>query len=90
MGFCVQHTNPIGNGLATEAIVEAAGPECIVPGQITPIKLLGVKVIIFRRHHSQKDSCVVIGFIFYCMICANLTNQQVGLLNYFSYMIEHD
>ncbi|KAH0971487.1 hypothetical protein GBA52_023643 [Prunus armeniaca] len=27
-----------------EAIVEAAGPECIVPGQVTPIKLLGVKV----------------------------------------------
>lgn len=26
------------------AIVEAAGPECIVPGQITPIRLLGVKV----------------------------------------------
>ncbi|KAB1223601.1 hypothetical protein CJ030_MR2G024108 [Morella rubra] len=39
----MKHTNPIGNGLATEAIVEAAGPECIVPGQITPIKLLGVK-----------------------------------------------
>ncbi|GAV81129.1 hypothetical protein CFOL_v3_24588 [Cephalotus follicularis] len=40
----MKHPNPIGNGLATEAIVEAAGPECIVPGQITPIKLLGVKL----------------------------------------------
>ncbi|XP_021893330.1 uncharacterized protein LOC110811216 [Carica papaya] len=36
--------DPIGSGLATEAIVEAAGPECIVPGQITPVQLLGVKV----------------------------------------------
>ncbi|XP_065625140.1 uncharacterized protein LOC112022919 [Quercus suber] len=40
----MKHSNPIGNGLAMEAIVEAAGPECIVPGQITPIKLLGLKV----------------------------------------------
>ena len=32
-----------------EAIVEAAGPECIVPGQITPIKLLGLKVLIFHQ-----------------------------------------
>lgn len=27
-----------------DAIVEAAGPDCIVPGQVTPIKLLGLKV----------------------------------------------
>lgn len=27
-----------------EAIVEAAGPDCMVPGQIAPIKLLGLKV----------------------------------------------
>ncbi|KAF7818670.1 transcription factor MYB59-like [Senna tora] len=40
----MKHPNPIGSGLAEEAIVEAAGPDCIVPGQITPIKLLGVKV----------------------------------------------
>ena len=45
----LQHSNPIGNGLAMEAIVEAAGPECIVPGQITPIKLLGLKVLIFHQ-----------------------------------------
>ncbi|XP_022748162.1 uncharacterized protein LOC111297817 [Durio zibethinus] len=38
------HEDPIGSGLATGAIVEAAGPECIVPGQITPIRLLGLKV----------------------------------------------
>ncbi|KAK6231677.1 hypothetical protein SCA6_001750 [Theobroma cacao] len=40
----MKHPDPIGSGLATEAIVEAAGPECIVPGQITPVRLLGVKV----------------------------------------------
>ncbi|XP_054780274.1 uncharacterized protein LOC129297703 [Prosopis cineraria] len=40
----MKHPNPIGSGLAEEAIVEAAGPDCIVPGQITPLKLLGVKV----------------------------------------------
>lgn len=52
--FFVQHPNPIGSGLAMEAIVEAAGPECIVPGQITPIKLLGVKVLLFH----QKDGLI--------------------------------
>ncbi|KAK4281521.1 hypothetical protein QN277_013002 [Acacia crassicarpa] len=40
----MKHPNPIGSGLADEAIVESAGPECIVPGQATPLKLLGVKV----------------------------------------------
>ncbi|XVF55540.1 hypothetical protein PTKIN_Ptkin06aG0044000 [Pterospermum kingtungense] len=40
----MKHPDPIGSGLGTEAIVEAAGPECIVPGQITPIRLLGLKV----------------------------------------------
>ncbi|XP_058738101.1 uncharacterized protein LOC131610225 [Vicia villosa] len=40
----MRHPDPIGNGLGDEAVVEAAGPECIVPGQITPIKLLGLKV----------------------------------------------
>ncbi|KAK9723929.1 hypothetical protein RND81_05G035100 [Saponaria officinalis] len=36
--------NPVGNGLAVDAVLEAAGPECIVPGQATPVKLLGLKV----------------------------------------------
>ncbi|XWS55886.1 hypothetical protein CRYUN_Cryun09bG0038600 [Craigia yunnanensis] len=40
----MKHPDPIGSGLATEAILEAAGPECIFPGQITPIRLLGLKV----------------------------------------------
>ncbi|KAJ0714438.1 hypothetical protein HanPI659440_Chr13g0489501 [Helianthus annuus] len=40
----IKHPDPIGYGLGTEAIVEAAGPECVVPGQITPVKLLGLKV----------------------------------------------
>ncbi|PPD81649.1 hypothetical protein GOBAR_DD21408 [Gossypium barbadense] len=39
----MKHPDPIGSGLATEAIVEAAGPECIVPGQVTPVRLLGLK-----------------------------------------------
>ncbi|KAE8719008.1 transcription factor MYB48-like isoform X1 [Hibiscus syriacus] len=39
----MKHPDPIGSGL-TEAIVEAAGPECIVTGQIMPIRLLGLKV----------------------------------------------
>ncbi|GMH09856.1 hypothetical protein Nepgr_011697 [Nepenthes gracilis] len=40
----MKHPNPIGNGLAVDAVVEAAGPDCVVPGQIAPIKLLGLKV----------------------------------------------
>ncbi|KAK2364200.1 hypothetical protein P8452_67227 [Trifolium repens] len=40
----MRHPDPIGNGLGDEAIVEAAGPECIIPGQMTPIKVLGLKV----------------------------------------------
>ncbi|GAU20338.1 hypothetical protein TSUD_338190 [Trifolium subterraneum] len=42
--FTMRNSDPIGNGLGDEAIVEAAGPECIIPGQMTPIKLLGLKV----------------------------------------------
>ncbi|XP_022767272.1 uncharacterized protein LOC111311809 isoform X2 [Durio zibethinus] len=33
----MKHPDPVGSGLAIEAIVESAGPECIVPGQITPV-----------------------------------------------------
>ncbi|KAF6140270.1 hypothetical protein GIB67_000318 [Kingdonia uniflora] len=40
----IKHPDPIGGGFASEAKVEAAGPDCIVPGQVTPIKLLGLKV----------------------------------------------
>ncbi|XAR69660.1 hypothetical protein NMG60_11001348 [Bertholletia excelsa] len=40
----MKHPNPIGSGLANEAIVEAAGPDCIVPGQVAPVKLLGLKI----------------------------------------------
>ncbi|XP_059667578.1 uncharacterized protein LOC132312996 isoform X2 [Cornus florida] len=40
----MRHPNPIENGFGSEAIVEAAGPDCIVPGQTPPIKLLGLKV----------------------------------------------
>ncbi|KAL1545812.1 hypothetical protein AAHA92_22493 [Salvia divinorum] len=40
----MKHDDPIGSGLGKEAVVEAAGPHCIVPGQTVPIKLLGLKV----------------------------------------------
>ncbi|XP_047328263.1 uncharacterized protein LOC124931755 [Impatiens glandulifera] len=40
----MKDSNPIGSGLGHEAIVEGAGPECIVPGQMKPIKVLGLKV----------------------------------------------
>ncbi|XP_010267231.1 PREDICTED: uncharacterized protein LOC104604547 isoform X2 [Nelumbo nucifera] len=40
----MKHPDPIGGGFALEAKMEAAGPECIVPGQITPIRLLSLKV----------------------------------------------
>lgn len=39
-----QHPDPIGEGLAMEAVAEAAGPECIVPGQQAPLRLMGLKV----------------------------------------------
>ncbi|KAL5226744.1 hypothetical protein ABZP36_015009 [Zizania latifolia] len=40
----MKHPDPIGEGLAMEAVAEAAGPECIVPGQQAPLRLLGLKV----------------------------------------------
>ncbi|KAK3165611.1 hypothetical protein QOZ80_1AG0035450 [Eleusine coracana subsp. coracana] len=40
----MKHPDPIGEGLAMEAVVEAAGPECIVPGQQAPLRLMGLKV----------------------------------------------
>lgn len=40
----LKQENPIGNGFVTDVVVESAGPDCIVPGQITPLKLLGLKV----------------------------------------------
>ena len=40
----LQHPDPIGKGLACESFVELEGPDCIIPGQIRPIKLLGLQV----------------------------------------------
>ncbi|KAF3785148.1 hypothetical protein EJ110_NYTH28723 [Nymphaea thermarum] len=40
----MKHSNPVGNGFASEAQLESAGPECIVPGQVKPVRLLGLKV----------------------------------------------
>ncbi|GAA0186389.1 hypothetical protein LIER_33677 [Lithospermum erythrorhizon] len=42
--YVMKHPDPIGSGLGDEAIVEAAGPECIIPGQPIPVKLLGLKI----------------------------------------------
>jgi len=42
-----QHPDPIGSGLGDEAIVEAAGPDCLVPGQKMPLQLLGLQVLFF-------------------------------------------
>ncbi|MED6138893.1 hypothetical protein PIB30_078820 [Stylosanthes scabra] len=42
--FVMKQPDPIGDGFGKQAIVEAAGPDCIVPGQVMPLKLLGVKV----------------------------------------------
>lgn len=57
-----QEADPIGSGLGKEAVVEAAGPECIVPGQVTPIKLLGLKVplcllLLLNVHFSAFPFC---------------------------------
>ncbi|CAJ1891808.1 unnamed protein product [Sphenostylis stenocarpa] len=40
----MRHPDPIGSGLGDEAIVEAAGPDCLVPGQKMPLQLLGLQV----------------------------------------------
>lgn len=52
--WVLQHPDPIGYGLGTEAIVEAAGPECVVPGQVTPVKLLGLKVCFYTFKSSLR------------------------------------
>ena len=44
LSLFLQHPDPIGSGLAMDAILESAGPDCIVPGQTAPVKLLGLKV----------------------------------------------
>ena len=46
--IALQHPNPVGGGLAMEAVLESAGPECVVPGQVAPLRLLGVKVPLLR------------------------------------------
>jgi hypothetical protein len=43
-----QHPDPIEEGLAIEVVTEAAGLECIVPEQQTPLRLMGLKV---RMNH---------------------------------------
>ncbi|KAK3226618.1 hypothetical protein Dsin_006480 [Dipteronia sinensis] len=55
----IKHPNPIGDGLAMEAIVEAAGPDCIVPGLVKPIRLLGLKVSPFYSITSFLSALIV-------------------------------
>ncbi|KAG6545679.1 hypothetical protein Mapa_012864 [Marchantia paleacea] len=40
----LKHPDPIGHGLASEAFVEPAGPDCIIPGLTRPVRVLGVQV----------------------------------------------
>ncbi|KAL2610051.1 hypothetical protein R1flu_028624 [Riccia fluitans] len=40
----IKHPDPIGYGLASEAFVEPAGPDCIIPGLTRPVRVLGVQV----------------------------------------------
>ncbi|KAH7331948.1 hypothetical protein KP509_20G059800 [Ceratopteris richardii] len=40
----MKHPDPIGKGLASDVVLEAAGPDCIVPGRQKPIRILGLKV----------------------------------------------
>lgn len=60
-----QHPDPIGSGLGDEAIVEAAGPDCLVPGQKMPLQLLGLQVLFF---------------LFFCLIDGFLPDFQSLLL----------
>ncbi|KAG0504913.1 hypothetical protein M758_N004800 [Ceratodon purpureus] len=40
----MKHPDPIGYGLACEAFVEPAGPDCIIPGLQKPVRVLGLQV----------------------------------------------
>ncbi|KAJ6852244.1 uncharacterized protein M6B38_254725 [Iris pallida] len=40
----MKRPDPVGEGFAVEAKIESAGPDCIVPGQVAPLRLLGLKV----------------------------------------------
>ncbi|XP_052728693.1 uncharacterized protein LOC108322453 isoform X3 [Vigna angularis] len=56
----MRHPDPIGSGLGDEAIVEAAGPDCLVPGQKMPLQLLGLQNVLeqascFFWEDNEKD-----------------------------------
>eukprot|EP00246_Nothoceros_aenigmaticus_P015521 TRINITY_DN6503_c0_g1_i1.p2 TRINITY_DN6503_c0_g1~~TRINITY_DN6503_c0_g1_i1.p2 ORF type:complete len:139 (+),score=18.03 TRINITY_DN6503_c0_g1_i1:186-602(+) len=40
----IKHPDPIGMGLATEAFIEAAGPDCLVPGQPRPLRIGALQI----------------------------------------------
>ncbi|CAM6091241.1 unnamed protein product [Calypogeia fissa] len=52
----MKHPDPVGMGLATEAFVEPAGPDCIIPGLRRPIRFLGIQVwpLPFQQNLSLK------------------------------------
>eukprot|EP00252_Welwitschia_mirabilis_P015256 TRINITY_DN33536_c0_g1_i1.p1 TRINITY_DN33536_c0_g1~~TRINITY_DN33536_c0_g1_i1.p1 ORF type:complete len:123 (+),score=13.53 TRINITY_DN33536_c0_g1_i1:134-502(+) len=40
----VKDPDPIGNGLASCAFIESAGRECLIPGYVRPVRLLGLQI----------------------------------------------
>ncbi|GLJ44323.1 hypothetical protein SUGI_0927890 [Cryptomeria japonica] len=40
----MKHPDPIGHGVAVEAFLESAGRECVVPGHVRPVTLLGLQL----------------------------------------------
>ncbi|EHA8591491.1 hypothetical protein COCNU_scaffold062164G000010 [Cocos nucifera] len=73
--------DPIGEGLAMEAKLEAAGPDCLVPGQAAPVKLLGLKVwpidINFKFMEPVGRELQNIGK---CLLMSNSLLKNVGFL----------
>ncbi|XP_041998331.1 uncharacterized protein LOC121748170 isoform X1 [Salvia splendens] len=71
----MKHDDPIGSGLGKEAVVEAAGPDCIVPGQTVPIKLLGLKVL--NCQGSRLYTCTV----FLTQMASSIQLHTLQILN---------
>ncbi|XP_027351333.1 uncharacterized protein LOC113862447 isoform X1 [Abrus precatorius] len=78
----MRHPDPIGSGLGDEAIVEAAGPDCIVPGQIMPLKLLGLQVwpisVDLKFLEPVGRELKLLGKLFFCM---QFMDDAVELMN---------
>lgn len=48
----VQKKDPIGDGFAMDARLEDAGADFLVPGQVAPVRILGMKVSYFSYANS--------------------------------------